>query len=313
MVGLAVGDHTLDVGLRSIAEFALLEGPAADKDGSVVASDVIGDRMLVVSDTGTNVLHQPAGRANGNAFDQLGRLVTCEGGEHGPGGGRRIVRRNGKGDEPSLLVDRYRGARFNSPNDLAIDDEGRIFFTDPRYGDRSDLEQDAEAVYRLDPDGTLERILGQPEIERPNGIALRPDARELYVVDSNYDRPDGARRIWSFALDAAGRPSQQRLVHDFGPGRGGDGMEVDRDGVLYVCAGINEPRSPNETNDVAAGVYRLSPLGDRIGFLPVLTDLITNCCFGGPDMRTLYVTAGHRLYATRVDVPGWHAWRWSEH
>src|SRR5437879_3763261 len=101
--------------------------------------------MLRFSEAGTEVLHQPSGRANGNAFDAMGRLVTCEGAEHGAGGGRRIVRRDRPTDPASVLADRYRGRRLNSPNDLTIDDGGRIYFTDPRYGDRSNLEQDAEA------------------------------------------------------------------------------------------------------------------------------------------------------------------------
>ena len=298
--------------LAWVAEVALLEGPAADRDGTVVVSDVIADRMYRVAGARLDLLHDGSGRANGNAFDPSGRLVTCEGAEHGPGGGRRIVRRDRPTDRPMVLVDRYRGGRLNSPNDLVVDDRGRVFFTDPRYGDRSDVEQDAEAVYRLDPDGTLERIVSQPDIERPNGIAIRPDGGELYVVDSNYDRPDGARRIWAFELTARGVPSIQRLVYDFGTGRGGDGMEVDEAGTLFVCAGIRAPRSANETREVPPGVYRISPEGRRIGFLSVPTDLITNCCFGGPDMRTLHVTAGHRLYTSRTEVPGWHAWRWSD-
>ena len=300
---------------RMIVEMTLLEGPAADRDGTLVFSDVIGNRLCRMEPAASGavtVVRAPAGRANGNAFDTEGRLVTCEGAEHGPGGGRRVVRQVLDSHEVEILADSFDGAKLNSPNDLAIDDEGRIFFTDPRYGDRAGMESDVEGVYRIDPDGTLHRILGQPELERPNGVAIRPDGRELYVVDSSYDRPTGARRVWAFPLDAEGVPTDRRLLYDFGRGRGGDGIEVDASGVLYVCAGVAQPRSPNETADVVPGVYRITADGRLIDVLPVGTDVITNCCFGGPDMRTLFVTAGHRVYATRVQVPGWHAWRWTQ-
>lgn len=296
--------------LHPLAEVSLLEGPAAANPKTVVFSDVVNDRLLSMSGGRIEIIAAPAGRTNGNAFDRTGRLVSCEGAEHGPGGGRRVVRRRTLSSEPEVLAERYDGFRLNSPNDVSVDERGRIFFSDPRYGARDDLELDQESVYRIDPDGTIERIVTQPAVERPNGVAVRPDGGELYVVDSNYDRPNGARRIWAFELDGDGRPINQRLVMDFSPGRGGDGVEVDVAGSLYVCAGITQPRSPNETDSVPSGVYVMSPTGVMIDVMRVHTDVITNCCFGGPDMRDLYVTAGHRLYTGRSAVPGWHAWRW---
>jgi sugar lactone lactonase YvrE len=101
-----------------------------------------------------------------------------------------------------------------------------------------------------------------------------------------------------------------RSVYDFSPGRGAEGLEVDVKGVLHVCAAINRPRTSKETADTRAGVYRI-PGGALLDVLPVSTDIISNCCLGGPDMRTLFVTAGHRLHRTRVADPGWHAWRWA--
>lgn len=296
--------------LRAVAEVSLLEGPAAADPTTVVFSDVVGDRLLSLTDGRIEVLAAPSGRTNGNVFDHTGRLISCEGAEHGPGGGRRIVRRRTPHSEPEVLAERYDGSRLNSPNDATVDDIGRIYFSDPRYGARDDLELNHESVYRIDPDGALERVVTQPAIERPNGVAVRPDGRELYVVDSNYDSPGGARRIWAFELDDLGKPSDQRLVIDFSPGRGGDGLEVDAAGSLYVCAGIQNPRSTNETDAVRSGVYVMKPDGSMIDVIAVETDVITNCCFGGRDMRDLYVTAGHRLYAGRSGVPGWHAWRW---
>ena len=135
------------------------------------------------------------------------------------------------------------GKRYNSPNDVVVDAKGRIWFTDPFYGDdRSALELDAEAVYRIDADGAVSRVLSQPQIERPNGLAITPDARTLYVIDS-HTRPGGNRKVWSFDIAEDGQLSGQRLVFDFGRGRGGDGMRLDERGNLWVAAG-NPPSAP---------------------------------------------------------------------
>jgi gluconolactonase len=252
------------------------------------------------------IYRENAGRPNGNVFDLSGQLLTCEGAEYGSGGGRRIVRTNLDTGERSVITDRFEGRRYNSPNDICVDSRGRIFFTDPRYGDRHDLELGEEAVYRIDPDGSVSRILGQPEIQRPNGVAVSVDGRTLYVVDSNHD-PGGHRRVWAFRLDDAGDPRDPEVVYDFSPGRGGDGIEVDSDGALFVCAGIRRPRVRGETSRYAPGVYVFGPDLGPLGMVPVPDDLITNCCFGDDDLRTLYITAGRTLFRARVGTPGYHA------
>ena len=114
------------------------------------------------------------------------------------------------------MTERFEGKRYNSPNDVVVDTKGRIWFTDPFYGDdRSGARDDAEAVYRIDPDGAVVRVLSQPQIERPNGLAITPDARTLYVIDS-HTRPGGNRKVWSFDVAEDGQLSGQRLVFDFG-------------------------------------------------------------------------------------------------
>jgi gluconolactonase len=255
-----------------------------------------------------SVFRDPSGRANGNTFDLEGRLVTCEGAEHGPSGGRRLVRTDLATGAVTELASHFEGRRLNSPNDVTCDEQGRLFFTDPRYGDRSDLELAVEGVYRLDPDGNLHLIVDQTAVERPNGLAITPDGSELYVIDSN-QAPGGNRKVWSFQLDRDGNALGQRIVYDFGPGRGGDGMELDSQGTLYVCAGINEPRSTGETMQNPPGVYMISPGGVLLDIINIPQDVITNCCFGGPDLKTLYVTAGHRLFSVDVATPGYHARR----
>ena len=284
---------------------AFTEGPAVDAEGNVFFSDIVNNRIMKRTPEGTvSVWRADSGRANGNMFDALGRLVTCEGAEFGDGGRRRITRTDMRTGAVEVLSDRYEGKRYNSPNDLVIDNAGRIYFTDPRYKeDRSDLELDVEAVYRLDQDGRVTRILSQPAIQKPNGITISPDNRTLYVVDSN-PGPGGNRKIWAFGLSPEGVPSGQRLVYDFAPGRGGDGIRTDVEGNLWIAAGVSQPRHANETAEVPTGVYVVTPKGEVLGRIPVPEDSITNLAFGGPDLKTLYIVSGKSLFSIRVTVAG---------
>jgi gluconolactonase len=288
------------------AVVCFLEGPAVDVAGNVFFSDIAGNRILKMDTKGVvTTFRADSGRTNGNCFDAESRLISCEGGEQGPGR-RRIVRTDMKNGEVTVLTEKYDGKRYNSPNDCCVDATGRVWFTDPRYGaDRSDLEMDVEGVYRIDPAGKVTRMLTQKEIDRPNGIAVAPDNKTLYVIDS-HPKVGGNRKIWAFDLAADGALSKQRLVYDFGKGRGGDGMRVDVDGNLWVAAGINKPRgNPGESLDVPAGVYVISPAGKLLGRIPIPEDLTTNVAFGGPDRKTLYVTAGKTLYRFPVNVSGY--------
>ena len=287
------------------AVICFLEGPAVDAGGNVFFSDMAGNRILKMDAKGTvTTFRADSGRTNGNCFDVQGRLISCEGSEQGPGR-RQVVRTDMKTGEVTVLTAKYDGKRYNSPNDLCIDAKGRIWFTDPRYAaDRSDLEMDVEGVYRIDADGKVTRVLTQKDIDRPNGIAITPDAKTLYVIDS-HPKVGGNRKIWAFAVQPDGTLKDRRLVYDFGKGRGGDGMKLDAKGNIWVAAGINQPRgNAGESLDVPAGVYVISPEGKLQGRIPVPEDLITNLAFGGPDRKTLYVTAGKTLYRFPVNVAG---------
>jgi gluconolactonase len=288
------------------ARTCLLEGPAFDGEGNLFFSDIFGNRIYRMTPAGVvSVFRADSGRTNGNTFDAQGRLISCEGAEQGPGGRRRIVRTDLKTGTIEVLTELYDGKRYNSPNDVCVDVRGRIWFTDPFYGDdRSALEMDAEAVYRIDPDGQVTRVLSQPEIGRPNGLALTPDARTLYVVDSD-GRPGGNRKIWAFDVADDGTPSHRRLIFDFGRGRGGDGLRLDERGNLWVAAGILFPRHAGETADVPPGVYVLTPQGQMLGRVPIPEDLCTNLAFGGPGRRTLFVTTGKSIYRIPLAVSGY--------
>lgn len=290
------------------AVVCFLEGPAVDADGNVFFSDIAGNRILKMDAKGAvSTFRADGGRTNGNCFDAEGRLISCEGSEQGPGR-RRIVRTDLKTGAVTVLTDKFEGKRYNSPNDCCVDAKGRIWFTDPRYGaDRGDLEMDVEGVYCIEGE-KVRRVLTQKELNRPNGIAVSPDDKVLYVIDS-HPKEGGNRMIWAFNLAVDGTLSKQRVVYDFGKGRGGDGMRVDMEGNLWVAAGINRPRgNPGESLDVPAGVYVISPAGKLLGRIPIPEDLITNVAFGGPDRKTLYVTAGRTLYRFPVNVSGFAAY-----
>jgi len=293
--------------VQPAAGVSFLEGPAVDAAGNVYFSDIAGNRILRLDLHGVvTTFREDSGRTNGNTFDAEGRLISCEGAEHGSGGRRRVVRTNVTTGKVELLAERFEGKRFNSPNDVVVDAEGRIWFTDPLYApDRSIMELDHESVFRIDLDGTIHCVVSQPDIGRPNGLAITPDGKTLYVVDSNHLRPDGQRKIWAFDMDGEGRPKNQRMLFDFGRGRGGDGMRLDRQGNLWIAAGISAPRHANESGDVPTGVYVVSPQGELIGRIPIPEDVITNLAFGGPNKQTLYVTAGKTLFRIQTAVSGY--------
>jgi gluconolactonase len=292
--------------LTIAARTCLLEGPALDADDNLFFSDIIGNRIYrMMPDGSLSIFRADSGRTNGNTFDAHGLLISCEGAEFGTGGRRRVVRTDLKTGQVEVLTERYEGKRYNSPNDVVADAKGRIWFTDPFYGDdRSVLEMDVEAVYRVDTNGTVARVLSQPQIERPNGLAITPDSRMLYIIDS-HTRPGGNRKIWSFDVAEDGRLSGQKLVFDFGRGRGGDGMRLDEQGNLWVAAGILHPRHVGETADVPAGIYVITPQGELLGRIPIPEDLCTNLAFGGPERKILYVTSGKSIFKIPLAVSGY--------
>jgi gluconolactonase len=296
--------------VESAIELVFTEGPAYHADGSVFFTDIANNRILRLwpgAET-ARVFLQPSGRANGLMFDRQGRLLACEGNERGGLGGRRLSRIDVVTGKRTVIVDRYQGKRFNSLNDLCIDQQGRIYLTDPFYGpDRSELELDVEGVYRVDPDGrNVVRVLGAEQVARPNGIAISADQRTLFVVDNHPLKP--VRKLWAFALDGNGLATGKRSeLHDFGKGRGGDGMCIDVQDNLYVTGGADRSY-PSQNTDNPAGVYVFSRDGRKLGHIPVPEDMVTNCCFGGADLKTLYVTAGKTLWTIRCKHRGRLVW-----
>lgn len=297
---------------------AFTEGPAWHPSGNVYFTDIANNRIMRRDPSGVmHVFRIPSGRANGLLFDHKGNLMACEGG--GEGGNRRVTR-TGKDGTIMVLASHYEGKRLNSPNDLAVDSRGRIYFTDPRYGNRDDVEQfdeqgrEIEGVYRIDAPGKLSRIITH-EVHRPNGILISADDKFLFVADNVNDGPaeglGGNRKLWRFDLRADGSvvPASRKLLFDWGSDRGPDGLALDSMGRIYATAGFNFPKPPVETSiKYGAGVYVFSPEGQLLQTIPVPADMVTNCTFGGKDLRTLYVTAGHKLWSIPVKDPGHLAW-----
>ena len=282
---------------------AFAEGPTVAEDGSVYFTDLGNNRIMRFSADGQlSTFRQPSNDANGLLFDSAWRLLACEGGD-GETALPRVTRTNIETGQVEVLADEYEGKQLHRPNDLTFDGQGRIYFTD-RPGPNSRPDQTGvHGVYRIDPDGRVERILTEPDVTRPNGVVISPDDSTLYVLETE-QAAEGPRLIRAYDLSAEGTASNMRIFHDFFPGRSGDGMTIDREGNLYVAAGLNQRRGTSETLDTVAGIHVFSPSGELLEHIPIPEDTITNAAFGGPDLRTLYVTAGKTLFSFTTDTTG---------
>jgi len=279
------------------------EGPAWHPKLGVLTSGKAGIHQL--DRTGVARIYRKDAGTNGLLFDAQGRLLACEPVQ------RRVTRTEPDG-KITVLTDNYEGKRYNEPNDLTVDSQGRIYFSDPRYGDKAGKDildgmgRIIEGVYRIDPDGKVTRVLGR-EVERANGVLVSAGDRFLFVADNNNNHAGGARKLWRFDLrkDGSVDPASRKLLYDWGTGRGPDGIKHDQKGRLYVAAGLNKPNPPFEPAlDKKGGIYVFSPDGQLLTFLAVPTDEVTNCAFGGDDLKTLYITGGGTLYSIRTTTPG---------
>lgn len=282
------------------------EGPAWDPELGILTSG--NGHVNRFSRDGKATIHRKDAGTNGLLFDTEGRLIACE-------PVLRRVTRTDRDGKLTVLTDSFGGKKYNQPNDVTVDSKGRIYFSDPRYGSRDDMQQldekgkTIEGVYRIDPDGKVHRVIGR-EVERANGVLVSADDKFLYVADNNNDTTGGARTLWRFNLkDGEVDVKSKAKIYDWGKGRGPDGVKQDAKGRLFVAGGLNKPNPPHEpAEDVKGGVYVLSPEGKLLDFLPVPTDEVTNCAFGGDDLKTLYITGGGVLYSIRVTTPGRVLW-----
>lgn len=272
---------------RLWSEGEFTEGGAMDAEGGILFSD-IGDRIMRFDPkTGkVSTFRDPSGRANGMIFLPDGRLVVAEGADRG---GKRRVSVTGKDGSVKTLADSFEGKRFNSPNDVAVDAKGRVYVSDPRYVGDEPRELEDEAVYRIDGDGSVHRV--ETTATRPNGLAVSPDGKTLYVSDNGPKR----RALLAVPLtpegDAKGKP---KVLKNFGNGRGIDGLTVSTDGRIVTAAGGGK----------LSGVYVYETDGVPVGFVGT-PEPPTNVEFGGAEGKTLYVTAGKSLYRIETNLRGY--------
>lgn len=296
----AIPARSIDVA----ATISFTEGPTVDADGNVYFTDLRGPgRIMRMSLDGiVETFREPSYRANGLIFDSEWRLLACEGG-NGAEVLPRVTRTNIETGEVEVIADQFEGKQLHQPNDVTIDGQGRIYFTDRPGADVTADQTGVHGVYRVDLGGNIARILTEPEIERPNGIVISPEDDTLYLIEAA-QQDGGARMIRAYDLAEDGTASNMRVFHDFYPGRSGDGMTIDSEGNLYVAAGLNRLRGTSETLDTVAGVHIFSPNGELVEHVPIPEDTITNVAFGGDDLRVLYVTAGEVLYRVHMDITG---------
>ncbi len=286
---------------RLPGENVLTEGPACDRAGNVYFTHVRASQIFKWDPhrRSLSLFRADTHNTNGMCFDPQGRLLCCEGGAQA----RRVTRQNMTTGAIEVLADRYDDRPLAAPNDVCIDRRGRIYFS-TRGGVDELPGINPKAVYRIDLDGRLHRLLVEPrQIQMPNGVEVAHDGRTLYVIET-HPNAGWHRDIRAFDLDANGDIANERVVIDFYPGRSGDGMCVDAVGNLYVAAGLHQLRDTSETLATRPGIHVISPQGQLLAFRETPEDILTNCCFGGDDLRTLYITGGALLMSLRTEIPG---------
>ena len=258
------------------------EGPAYSPKGFLLFSDIPNSRIVRVNPDGSVAdFLKPSGASNGLVFDASGVLYACQGGT------RRIVRISipeSKTDvKVESLCDSYDGKPLNSPNDLALDGSGGLYFTDPRYGQDMKIDQPCMGVYYIDASGKTTRVI--EDRVRPNGILVTSDMKTLLVAEPNKSE------LWSYSITGPGQLGPGRLIFTGDTtvdGGGPDGMALDAEGNIYATY---------------KSLVVLRADGTLIGRIPV-PEQPANCTFGGPDGKTLYITARTSLYSLAMNVEG---------
>ena len=305
----------------------LTEGVSVAPDGMVYFSDITFSHQSVTENgaihaghiwkfdpsTGkASIFRSPSGMSNGIKFDADGNMLVCEGADHG---GRRVTRTDMKTGMSYIIAAIYDGRKLNSPNDVTVDEQGRIYFSDPRYVGHETIDQPVVGVYRIDLDGSIHRII--TDAGKANGVCVSPDQKSLYVVSnengatgferlgeaSDAEGPDavaapplrkGNMALMAYDLHKDGTATFRKILADYYPEDGPDGLICDRDGNLYVAVrAVNRP-----------GIVVYSPEGKELAYIK--TEIPTNVGFGrGQDANLLYITAGKSLFRIRVANKGY--------
>jgi gluconolactonase len=294
----------------------LTEGVAVAPDGMVYFSDITFSHVskdkngaieaghiwkLDPKTLKATIFRSPSGMSNGIKFDAKGDMIVAEGADFG---GRRVIRTDMKTGKSYIIAGLFEGRPFNSPNDISIDEKGRIYFSDPRYLGHEPIEQPVQAVYRIDTDGTIHRII--TDAGKPNGVCVSPDQKTLYVVSNDNGTtgigrlPDktptykGQMALLAYDLAEDGSAKFRKVFVNYAPQDGPDGLCADVEGNLYVAV----------RDETRPGIYVYSPMGKELAHIK--TEIPTNVGFGrGSESRTLYITAGKSLYRIRLNKEGY--------
>ena len=252
--------------------FKFTEGPLwLGRDG-LIFCDIPGDTIYRPDKT---VFRRPSNWANGLTRDREGRLIVCE-------NSARRVTRTEKDGAITVIADKFEGHKFNGPNDVIVRSDGMVFFTDPPYGLPKRLqdpaaELDFSGVFAVKP-GEAPRALGK-DFETPNGLALSPDEKILYVSDTERNH------IRAFDLAVDGTLSNSREFYTLPVS---DGMKVDPAGNVWCSA--------------KDGIHIVAPDGKRLERIDIPE--ASNCAFGDDDGKALYVAAGPSIFKVRLKKPG---------
>jgi gluconolactonase len=253
--------------------FGFTEGPTADARGNVYFTDIRANKILKLDIEGnlTTFLEDSQG-ANGLGVDGKGRLVVAQ------GGAKRIIAIDVSTKGVTVLADAFDGKPFARPNDLVVDRQGGVYFTDP----------DPKSVYYVSAEGRVSRII--EDLPRPNGVILSPDEATLYVV------PSGSPDVLAYPVESPGKIGRGRVLArlqqaESGPPRGGDGLTVDAEGNLYLAV------------PALKAIQVVTPAGKTLGLISI-PENPSNADFGGKDLKTLYVTAQKSIYAVELEVKG---------
>jgi gluconolactonase len=280
--------------LKLYTGFKFTEGPCADRSGNVYFSDIPNERIHRIDPTGKlSVFVEKSNHANGLKVNAQGEIVACE-------MDGAVAAYSPDGKNRRVIADKYEGKRFNAPNDLVIDKEGGIYFTDPSFSAPKPLPQGKTCVYYITPKGGVTRLID--DLNNPNGINLSPDEKTLYVI------PSGSADMMAYPIKGpgkgAGQPGGTEAGPAIGPGKvfctlkqaegkkgmpGGDGAAIDNQGNLYITS--------------ALGLQVFNPEGKLLGILR-LPEQPANVCFGGQYLRNLYVTARTSVYVAPMEVSG---------
>jgi gluconolactonase len=263
--------------LEKLADgFLFTEGPASDTKGNVYFTDQPNDRIMVWSISGKlSVFMQPSGRSNGLSFDKEGNLWACA-------DEKNELWCIAPDKKVMVIPSKYQNKPLNGPNDLWITDNGGVYFTDPYYKrtwwDHTTMPQDCQAVYYLEPDHK-EIIRVVNDLVQPNGIVGTPNCKSLFIADI------GGHKTWSYTINGDGSLSNKKLFCEMGS----DGMTIDVDGNIYLTG---------------KGVTIFDRNGVRIGNIAVPEEWSANVCFGGKDMKSLFITASKSLYRIQTQIKG---------